>query len=77
MTTVVVAGMHRSGTSLVAGLLRSADVALGDRLLAADPANPRGYFEDEEIFRFHAGLTSSRPASRSPRTRRKRTKPVG
>ncbi len=38
--------MHRSGTSLVASWFAAAGVDLGGRLLAADAANPTGYFED-------------------------------
>src|SRR6185295_1693401 len=44
--TLVVAGMHRSGTSLLASLAAAAGVDMGDRLLEADRANPLGYFED-------------------------------
>ena len=43
---LVVAGMHRSGTSLVASMAAAAGVDMGERLLEADPANTRGYFED-------------------------------
>lgn len=43
---IVVAGMHRSGTSLVASILAAAGVSMGDRSLASDAHNPRGYFED-------------------------------
>jgi hypothetical protein len=43
---IVVAGMHRSGTSLVASILSSLGVDMGERQLAADRHNPRGYFED-------------------------------
>jgi len=50
---VVIAGMHRSGTSLTASLLARLGVCLGDRLVAGDRANPRGYFEDLDIVRFH------------------------
>jgi GT2 family glycosyltransferase len=46
---VIVTGMHRSGTSLVASILAACGVDMGDRLLAADRHNPRGYFEDVEI----------------------------
>ena len=43
---ILVAGMHRSGTSLGASLLAALGVDMGERLLPADAANPRGYFED-------------------------------
>ena len=45
-TRVVVLGMHRSGTSLVAGLLHRAGVYMGTYFRAPDAANPSGYFED-------------------------------
>ncbi len=46
---VVITGMHRSGTSLVASFLGALGVHLGDRLLASDRLNPRGYFEDADF----------------------------
>ena len=51
--SIVIAGMHRSGTSLTASLLARLGVVLGDRLVPQDRANPRGYFEDLDIVRFH------------------------
>lgn len=47
--TLIVTGMHRSGTSFVAELFKSAGVHIGDRLFPGDIGNPRGYFEDEDI----------------------------
>ncbi|RJK95384.1 hypothetical protein [Vallicoccus soli] len=49
MRDVVVLGCGRSGTSLVTGLVASAGRATGPRLLAPDPANPRGFFEDPAV----------------------------
>lgn len=46
---VVITGMHRSGTSLVASYLSSLGIDLGDSLLAADVHNPHGYFEDADF----------------------------
>ena len=46
MTCVVILGMHRSGTSLVAGLCQKLGVNIGAVFRAGDPANPDGYFED-------------------------------
>ena len=48
---VCVTGMHRSGTSFVAGALRFLGVSLGDpeRMLRPGPDNPRGYFEVQSI----------------------------
>jgi hypothetical protein len=51
--TIVITGMHRSGTSLVASLFERAGLHVGDELLPADPSNPRGFFEDVEFLRFH------------------------
>jgi GT2 family glycosyltransferase len=46
---IVVAGMHRSGTSLFASLLSASGVNMGSQFVAPDAANPRGYFEDLAI----------------------------
>jgi hypothetical protein len=43
---VVVIGSGRSGSSLVAGLVASAGHHMGRRLVRANDANPRGFFED-------------------------------
>lgn len=53
LAPLVVAGMHRSGTSLVASLAAAAGVDMGERLLRADPANPLGYFEDVSFLSLH------------------------
>lgn len=49
----ILAGMHRSGTSLIAGFLHQCGIQMGDAFVAADDANPRGYSEDEAFVRFH------------------------
>jgi hypothetical protein len=48
---VCVTGMHRSGTSFVAGALGRLGVSLGrpDRMLKPGPDNPKGYFEIREL----------------------------
>jgi O-antigen biosynthesis protein len=50
---VCVTGMHRSGTSFIAGSLRFLGVSLGDpgRMLRPGPDNPKGYFEVQSIMR--------------------------
>jgi hypothetical protein len=46
--------MHRSGTSALAGALENVGIGFGDRLMPSRPGdNPRGYFEDLEIFDLH------------------------
>jgi hypothetical protein len=42
---VVILGMHRSGTSALAGVLQQLGVDFGDDLIGATPANPKGHFE--------------------------------
>ncbi len=53
-SAVCVTGMHRSGTSVVAGALRFLGVWLGrpDRMLRPGPDNPKGYFEVQSIVQF-------------------------
>ena len=46
---VVVAGMHRSGTSLLASLLHRSGCRMGEAMLPADANNRPGYFEDLEF----------------------------
>ena len=43
---VLVIGPHRSGTSLVAGILHTLGVSMGEELLGESEANPKGHFED-------------------------------
>lgn len=50
---LIVAGFHRSGTSLVADLLHRGGLFLGDDLLGAMPSNPYGHFEDREFLELH------------------------
>lgn len=58
-TPLLIAGFHRSGTSLCAQVLSEAGLYLGERLLGANPSNPYGHFEDEEIVQFHERLLGS------------------
>lgn len=46
MPPIVILGMHRSGTSLIAGLCQRLGVNIGTVLRVGDRANPDGYFED-------------------------------
>lgn len=50
---VAVTGMHRSGTSLVAGLLRAAGLPMGETLLGASASNPHGHHEDTAFVELH------------------------
>lgn len=44
---VIVAGMHRSGTSLIASFLSALGFEMGPELLGPDARNRAGYFEDK------------------------------
>ncbi|MBM9519510.1 hypothetical protein JWG39_06710 [Desulforhopalus vacuolatus] len=46
---VVILGMHRSGTSVLARCMEIFGFSLGNRLMPAQADNPKGFFEDEEI----------------------------
>ncbi len=50
---LIVAGFHRSGTSLVCQLLHRAGLFLGYDLLGPAFSNPHGHFEDTEILKLH------------------------
>jgi O-antigen biosynthesis protein len=53
---LVVTGMHRSGTSLVANYLERCGLDMGEELLPADVGNPLGYYEDVHIHDLHREL---------------------
>lgn len=53
---LIVLGMHRSGTSALAGTLALAGVDLGQRLVPPAPDNPKGFFEHDAIWRIHHDL---------------------
>src|SRR5262245_18659541 len=56
---VIVAGMHRSGTSLVASILSALSIDMGQDLLPADSNNVRGYFEDVEFLRLQQAILTT------------------
>jgi len=58
---LIVAGMHRSGTSLTARFVAALGLDVGDDLLPPDAHNPSGYFEDREFMELHRrALTAAR-----------------
>ena len=57
--TVVVLGMHRSGTSLVSGILKNLGVNMGDVLLGSNFGNPTGHFEDLEFLKLNNAILKS------------------
>jgi hypothetical protein len=68
---LLVLGMHRSGTSSLAGLAARLGASLGSRLLEANEFNPRGYGEHQGIVEIHdrflAGQGLRWDAARRPR----------
>ena len=54
---IVIAGMHRSGTSAIARVvnLLGADIA-GDLMMAVAGVNDRGYWESNTLFAIHHRL---------------------
>jgi len=55
----MVIGCHRSGTSLVAGILHKLGVHMGDNLLGAFKSNPRGHFEDIPIIHINDDILAA------------------
>ena len=49
----IIAGMGRSGTSLVANFLQSLGIHMGEQVPAADEHNKYGYFEDLDFICLH------------------------
>lgn len=52
-TMLVVLGVHRSGTSVIARSLECFGAKNSRNLLAANPINPKGFFEDQDIYNFN------------------------
>lgn len=59
-TVLIIGGMHRSGTSLVASILQNLGLNIGNKLVEVDQRNPRGFFEDAEFYEFHQQALRSR-----------------
>lgn len=49
MKGLVILGMHRSGTSALAGQCAGLGLSFGNNLLPAQSDNPEGYYEDREL----------------------------
>lgn len=59
-TAIIITGMHRSGTSLLAEALHSCGIILAEKLIAPDPAvNPRGFWEDEQIVQINEEILAT------------------
>lgn len=53
---IVVAGMHRSGTSMTASFVQALGVDLGENLMPAAPINRLGFFEDLDFVALHQAV---------------------
>lgn len=56
---IIVLGMHRSGTSAMTGLISAFGPALGDDLLPANEANPKGFFESRRLVELNNRILES------------------
>jgi len=56
---VLVAGMHRSGTSAVTGTLHRLGVPAAGTPMSATPENPRGYYESVAVMESHDAFLSA------------------
>ena len=55
-TSICVLGMHRSGTSALAGLLSMLGVEFGRNLMKPGDDNPKGFYEHNEIVGCHVSM---------------------
>jgi hypothetical protein len=56
--TLIIAGMHRSGTSLITHWLNQCGLNLGENLLGAGLGNDEGHFEDIDFLKLHEEILS-------------------
>ncbi|MDB5661603.1 MAG: hypothetical protein JWS10_4218 [Cypionkella sp.] len=57
-TCLLVLGMHRSGTSALAGTLGLAGCDQPKTTMVADVGNPKGYFESRQVYELHKDIMS-------------------
>ena len=58
-STIVITGMHRSGTSLTTALCQNAGVDVGKRLMVPHESNPKGFYENLDFVDFHRKVLQS------------------
>lgn len=59
-SVLIIAGMHRSGTSLVAQWLHRCGLHIGDDFLGPSVGNAEGHFEDRDFVRLHEEILTSK-----------------
>ena len=57
--TLIIAGMHRSGTSLITQWLNKCGLYLGEDFLGAGPGNLDGHYEDMDFLKLHEEILRS------------------
>jgi len=57
--TLIIAGMHRSGTSLITHWLNACGLHLGEDFLGAGLGNTDGHYEDMEFLKLHEEILES------------------
>src|SRR5689334_10209515 len=62
-TAVLVVGMHRSGTSALAGVVSLLGAAAPKTLMPADETNPRGFWESNKLGPIHEAMLASMESS--------------
>lgn len=60
-----IAGMHRSGTSLISSLLQSGGLEIGQRLMGVGRGNPKGHYEDLDFNELHLQILESQGIHRN------------
>lgn len=53
---LIIAGMHRSGTSLITQWVNKCGLSVGDELMGEGVGNQEGHFEDMDFVRLHENL---------------------
>ncbi|MBE9481821.1 MAG: sulfotransferase family protein, partial [Bacteroidetes bacterium] len=56
---IFILGMHRSGTSAITGVLKILGVNLGSSLMPPLEDNPKGYFENLNVFKVNEEILGS------------------
>lgn len=56
---LVICGMHRSGSSLVAAMLRGAGLDIGHEEFGPGLGQPRGHFEDHDFYHLHEAMLAA------------------
>lgn len=63
-TALIILGMHRSGTSALAGVLNILGLSMGTKLMAPHAVNPKGFFEDVDLYALNEDLLNLALGSR-------------